>query len=95
LVVDTVGERGLAASRAGLAATAVVDLVSPQSPGHQQSQLRPGDKRTHLLSGWSEKLLDLVRDLEAEQQPSANAPAGPVPAATLPVIEVLRQRYRQ
>ena len=33
--------------------------------GHAQSQLRPGDDRTHLLSGWSEKLLDTIRELEA------------------------------
>lgn len=58
--------------------------------GHGQSQLRPGDDRTHLLSGWSEKLLDMIRDLEAGRTPEENGQAVEVPA-----IEVLRQRYRR
>ena len=57
--------------------------------GHGQSQLRPNDERTHLLSGWSEKLLDLIRDIEAgvskEQEQAVEVPA----------IEVLRSRYQQ
>jgi hypothetical protein len=57
--------------------------------GHGQSQLRPQDGRTHLLSGWSERLVDVVRDLEAGQ---ANRPPE---AATLPTIEALRARYRR
>ena len=57
--------------------------------GHGQSQLRPGDDRTHLLSGWSEKLLDMIRDIEAgvsnESEKTVETPA----------IEVLRSRYQQ
>ena len=51
--------------------------------GYGQSQVRSGG-RTHLLSGWSEKLFDLVGQLEG----------GPVAEAEpLPVIEALRARY--
>ncbi len=60
--------------------------------GHAQSQLRPADARTHLLSGWSEKLLDTIRELEAGQTPNANSGAT-ASAAEAPVIEVLRRRY--
>jgi hypothetical protein len=55
--------------------------------GHGQSQLRPADDRTHMLSGWSEQLFRLVRDLEAS---AANTPAG---LPELPTIEALRARY--
>lgn len=54
--------------------------------GHGQSQLRPSGDRTHLLSGWSEKLLDMIRELEAGNQEQGQ----PV---EVPVIEVLRGRY--
>ena len=56
--------------------------------GHGQSQLRPGDDRTHLLSGWSEKLLDMIRDIEAGVSDE------PEKAVEVPAIEVLRSRYQ-
>jgi hypothetical protein len=58
--------------------------------GHGQSQLRPHDRRTHLMSGWSEKVFDLIRAVEtgAGNQPD------PV-TATVPTIEVLRARYHR
>ena len=40
-------------------------VYSVNLSGHGQSQLRPHDDRTHLLSGWSEKLLDMIREIEA------------------------------
>jgi hypothetical protein len=55
--------------------------------GHGQSQLRPGDDRTHLMSGWSEKLLDMIRDLEAGKEEQGQA-------VEVPAIEVLRGRYQ-
>lgn len=57
--------------------------------GHGQSQLRPGDDRTHLLSGWSEKLLEMIRDIEAGVSDE------PEKAVEIPAIEVLRSRYQQ
>ncbi|MEZ6043117.1 MAG: TROVE domain-containing protein [Planctomycetaceae bacterium] len=57
--------------------------------GHGQSQLRPGDDRTHLLSGWSEKLLDMIRDIESCVDTSTEQ------SVEVPTIEVLRSRYRQ
>jgi hypothetical protein len=55
--------------------------------GHGQSQLWPADDRTHMLSGWSEQIFRLVRDLEVS---AANGPAG---LPELPTIEALRARY--
>jgi hypothetical protein len=54
--------------------------------GYQQSQLRPGDDRTHLLSGWSDKIFELVRQLEDEGEQDPNR--------MVPPIELLRERYR-
>jgi hypothetical protein len=53
--------------------------------GHGQSQVRQGD-RTDLLSGWSEKLFDMIGQLEG-------GPVAEVEAEPLPVIEALRARY--
>jgi hypothetical protein len=55
--------------------------------GHQQSQTRPGGYRVHLLSGWSEKLFELVRQLEGEGEQEPNR--------VVPAIELLRERYRR
>jgi hypothetical protein len=57
--------------------------------GHGQSQLRPNDSHTHLLSGWSEKLLDMIRDIEDGVTATAEQ------AVEVPAIEVLRSRYQQ
>lgn len=57
--------------------------------GYGQSQLRPNDDRTHLLSGWSEKLLDMIRDIEAGKQGEADR------RVELPAIDVLRARYKR
>ncbi len=57
--------------------------------GHGQSQLRPKDERTHLLSGWSEKLLDMIRDLETGTTEQA------APGVEVPTIAVLRNRYQR
>jgi hypothetical protein len=61
-------------------------VYSVNLSGHGQSQLRPGDHRTHALSGWSEKLFDLMRDLEA-------GTAGPPALNSVPALEALRARY--
>ncbi len=65
--------------------------------GHEQSQLRPGDTRSHLLSGWSDKIVDLIRDLESGEPVYAVGGDAPATAEPLPVpvIEVLRERYRR
>jgi hypothetical protein len=64
-------------------------VYSVNLSGHGQSQLRPGDGQTHLLSGWSEKLLDMIRDIEAGVSDE------PEKAVEIPAIEVLRSRYQQ
>jgi hypothetical protein len=66
--------------------------------GYGQSQLKPGDTRSHLLSGWSDKIVDLIRDLEAGGTVvTVDAAAGTAGAepVSVPVIEVLRERYRR
>jgi hypothetical protein len=64
-------------------------VYSVNLSGHGQSQLRPQEGRTHLLSGWSEKLLDVIRDLEAGRTGQAE------PSVEVPTIEVLRSRYQR
>ena len=64
-----------------------VFVYSVNLNGHAQSQVRPGDDRTHLLSGWSEKLLGMIRELEAGK------PGEDGQGVEVPVIEVLRGRY--
>ncbi len=64
-------------------------VYSVNLSGYGQSQLRPGDNRTHLLSGWSEKLVDMIRDLEGGDSNESEK------VVEVPVIEVLRSRYRQ
>ena len=63
-------------------------VYSVNLSGHGQSQLRPNDDRTHLLSGWSEKLLDMMSDLEAGVSDE------PEQTVELPAIEVLRSVYQ-
>ena len=64
-------------------------VYSVNLSGHGQSQLRPGGDRTHLLSGWSEKLLNMIRDIEA------GVSNDPEKEVEIPAIEVLRTRYQQ
>jgi hypothetical protein len=64
-------------------------VYSVNLSGHGQSQLRPNDHRTHLLSGWSEKLLNTIRDLEAGKTEQDQ------PSVEVPTIEVLRARYQR
>ena len=64
-------------------------VYSVNLSGHGQSQLRPHDDRTHLLSGWSEKLLDMIREIEAGRKEE------PDQGVEVPAIEVLRSRYRR
>jgi hypothetical protein len=63
-------------------------VYSVNLSGHGQSQLRPGDDRTHLLSGSSEKLLNMIRELESGKTPEENGKS-----VEVPVIDVLRGRY--
>ncbi|HZZ79992.1 MAG TPA: TROVE domain-containing protein [Gemmataceae bacterium] len=58
--------------------------------GHGQSQLRPSGDRTYLLSGWSEKLVDMIRDLEGGKSEDASQPK-----VEVPTIEILRARYQR
>jgi hypothetical protein len=64
-------------------------VYSVNLSGHGQSQLRPGADRTHLLSGWSEKLLDTIRTLEAGKVSEEGK------TVEVPAIEVLRGRYQK
>ena len=63
-----------------------VRVYSVNLAGYGQSQVRPDGAGVHLLSGWSEKLVGLIRDLES----GCERQEAPVPA-----IEVLRAKYRR
>jgi hypothetical protein len=56
--------------------------------GHGQAQVKPTDKQTHLLSGWSEKLVNIIADCEGlgEQEQGE--------AKEVPPLEVLRAKYK-
>jgi len=57
--------------------------------GHAQSQLRTKDSKNHLLSGWSEQIFNVIRDVE---DLASQTPAEPV---EIPALEALRVRYRK
>lgn len=61
-------------------------VYSVNLAGYEQSQLRENDKRAHLLSGYSEKLFNLIADLEAADTKTQSS----VP---IPTINVLREKY--
>jgi hypothetical protein len=63
-----------------------VRVYSINLAGYGQSQVRPEGDGNHLLSGWSEKLFGLIRELEV---------AGGRLEAQIPAIEVLRTKYRR
>jgi hypothetical protein len=63
-----------------------VKVYSINLSGYGQSQVRPEGEGVHLLSGWSEKVFGLIRELEG----SDDRREVPVPA-----IEVLRTKYRR
>ena len=56
--------------------------------GHAQSQLR-AKGNNHLLSGWSEQIFNVIRDIE---ELATHTPAEPV---EIPALEALRLRYRK
>lgn len=63
-----------------------VKVYSINLAGYGQSQVRPEGKGVHLLSGWSEKLFGLIRELEGADERRG---------APVPAIEVLRAKYRR
>ncbi len=52
-----------------------VRVYSINLSGHGQSHLRPSGDRTHILSGWSEKVFDLMRELESGSATEQSVPA--------------------
>jgi len=66
-----------------------LQVYSVNLNGHAQSQLRTKDGNNHLLSGWSEQIFTVIRDIE---ELSAQTPAEPV---EIPALEALRARYRK
>jgi hypothetical protein len=59
--------------------------------GYGQAQTRPGGKRNVLLSGWSEQIFSIVRDIETGEE----AAQKPVEKVEVPTLAVLRNRYRK
>jgi hypothetical protein len=70
-----------------------VFVYSVNLSGHAQSQARPSGRRTHLLSGWSERLFELLLDLEADRAVATEG--GRAEPVAVPTIEALRLRYRR
>jgi hypothetical protein len=62
--------------------------------GAVDTQVDPQNPRVHLLSGWSEKLLDLIVQLEGKEKTTVQtAQLSEAEKAVLPTIEVLREKY--
>ncbi|MHA2274223.1 MAG: TROVE domain-containing protein [Candidatus Kariarchaeaceae archaeon] len=62
--------------------------------GAVDAQVDPQNPRVHLLSGWSEKLLDLIVQLEGKEKTTVQtAQLSEAEKAVLPTIEVLREKY--
>ncbi len=58
--------------------------------GHGQAQTKPSGKRNVLLSGWSEKVFDILADCEGVSQDQPQE----MGKKEVPAIEVLRARYK-
>jgi hypothetical protein len=56
--------------------------------GYGQSQVKPDGKRNYLLSGWSEQIFGIMRDLEA-----GTVDNNTQEQVEIPTIAVLRTRY--
>jgi len=68
-----------------------VQVYSVNLAGYSQSQTR-SEGKSHILSGWSEQIFSIMRDIEENAEvvkPKAQEPSEP-----LATIEVLRARYR-
>jgi hypothetical protein len=66
-------------------------VYSVNLAGYGQSQVRPNGKRTHMLSGWSEQIFGIMRDIEGCESQSAQSDE----PKEIPTIEVLRSRYKK
>ena len=65
-------------------------VYSVNLAGYAQSQIDSNDKN-HLMSGWSEQIFGLMRDIEAGEEQKKQAKTTSV---DLPTIEALRARYK-
>lgn len=66
-------------------------VYSVNLAGYGQSQVKPNGKRTHLLSGWSEQIFGIMRDIEGHDAQSVQTDE----PKEIPTIEVLRSRYKK
>jgi hypothetical protein len=64
-------------------------VYSVNLSGHKQSQLRE-EKKSHLLSGWSEQIFSIIRDTEMLQTAQQGSEA-----VEVPTLEILRARYKR
>jgi hypothetical protein len=69
-------------------------IYSINLSGAVDAQIDPQNPKVHLLSGWSEKLLDLIIQLEGKEKTTVQtASLTEAEKAVLPTIEVLREKY--
>jgi len=62
-------------------------VYSVNLAGYGQSQVKPSSKRSYLLSGWSEQIFGIMRDLEGNVDTTTQE------QVEIPTIAVLRARY--
>jgi hypothetical protein len=65
-------------------------VYSVNLSGYGQSQVRPHGRRTHILSGWSEQIFGVMRDLEGVAGQDTTKEQ-----VEIPTIEVLRSKYKK
>ena len=65
-------------------------VYSVNLSGYGQSQMDPKDKKNYIMSGWSEQIFSLIRDVEDLEAVQANQQTKTTEA---PTLEVLRGKY--
>lgn len=61
--------------------------------GSKDAQMDPENSRVHLISGWSEKLVDLILQLEGILKIPTKTPTQES-VDSIPTMDVLRKRYK-
>lgn len=64
-------------------------IFSINIAGAKDAQVDPKNPRVHLLSGWSEKIVDLLVQLEGKQKVQTSKAD-----YTIPTMDLLRQQYK-
>ena len=65
-------------------------VYSVNLAGYGQVQMDPKDKHSHIMSGWSEQIFSLIRDVENLEAAQVNSEE----KVEVPTLAVLREKYQ-